>query len=96
LTRYHGVFAPNAKLRPAIVPAPTTPPGDAAPRRPPSAQYLTWAALMHRVFGIDVLRCTKCGGTLRLIAFIHSPKVAAAILAAHSAPGTARPPRAPP
>jgi hypothetical protein len=96
LTRYHGVFAPNAKLRPAVVPPPTTPPCDAAPRRPPSAQYVTWAALMQRVFGIDVLRCTKCGGTWRLIAFIHSPKVAAAILASQSAPRTATPPRAPP
>jgi hypothetical protein len=41
----------------------------------------SWAALMHRVFGIDVLACPHCGGRLRLIATLHDPAVIRKILA---------------
>jgi hypothetical protein len=41
----------------------------------------TWAALMHRAFGIDVLACPQCGGRLRLIATLHDPAVIRWILA---------------
>jgi hypothetical protein len=54
---------------------------------------------MKRVFDFDVLRCPNCGGTMRLVAFIRNPKVAAAILRALDLPDTApepRPPRPPP
>jgi hypothetical protein len=64
----------------------------------------SWAALMHRAFGIDVLTCVHCGGRLRLIATLHDPAVIRKILAhlgtAHSglssgpappAPGAAAP-----
>jgi hypothetical protein len=64
---------------------------------PPRAR--SWAALMHRAFGIDVLACAHCGGRLRLIATLHDPAVILRILAplalGHSgqSPGPARPSR---
>ena len=45
----------------------------------------TWAALMHRVFGIDVLACPQCVGRLRLVATLHDPAVIRKILG-HLAP----------
>src|SRR5690242_10165093 len=41
----------------------------------------SWAALMHRAFGIGVLACAHCGGRLRLIATLHDPAVIRKILA---------------
>jgi len=41
----------------------------------------SWAALMHRAFGIDVLACPNCGGRLRLIATLHDPVVIRKLLA---------------
>jgi hypothetical protein len=42
---------------------------------------LTWAALMRRVFALDVLACPRCGGRLRVIATVQDPAVVRAILA---------------
>ncbi len=41
----------------------------------------TWAALMRRVFDLDVLACPRCGGRLRLIATVEDPAVVGKILA---------------
>ena len=41
----------------------------------------TWAALMHRVFPLDVLACPRCGGRLRVTATVQDPAVVCAILA---------------
>ena len=30
----------------------------------------TWARLIRKIFEVDVLRCTKCGGEMKIIAFI--------------------------
>ncbi len=46
-----------------------------------SPRAWSWAALMHRAFGIDVLACAQCGGHLRLIATLHDPAVIRKILA---------------
>ncbi len=40
----------------------------------------SWAELMRRAFGIDVLACPGCGGRLRLLATIMSPAVIRTIL----------------
>ena len=48
-----------------------------------SPRAWSWAALMHRAFGIDVLACAHCGGRLRLIATLHDPAVIRKILAPH-------------
>ena len=75
--RYHGILAPNAHERSQVVPAPPSPtvslaPGDspAAPLRP---HRLPWAALLARVFALDVTVCPDCGGRLRLIAALTDP-----------------------
>ncbi len=55
---------------------------------------LTWAALMQRVFGIDVLECPKREGRARVIAFIEDPAALRRVLA-HLGLPTTPPPRAP-
>ncbi|MCC6335243.1 MAG: transposase [Myxococcales bacterium] len=70
LTSFHGVYAPNAKLRPlvmtprALPPAVESPPPPPPPGRkttPPPPPRLDWATLHQRTFGTDVLQC-PCGG----------------------------------
>jgi hypothetical protein len=81
LTRYHGVFAPHAALRPRVTaaPPPTVPtpswrkPKKQKPGRP--TRRLDWAALHQHTFGVDVFRC-PCGGRRRIYA-IHSTRAAA-------------------
>ena len=73
LIRFHGVLAPNATLRPQIVPSEpnhhTVPAQDHQAETPPSAQRrLSWARLLKRVFEIDMTACSKCGGPLTIIA----------------------------
>jgi hypothetical protein len=41
----------------------------------------TWAQRLKRVFAIDIERCWRCGGTLKVIASIEEPEVIARILA---------------
>jgi hypothetical protein len=85
LVRYHGAFAPAARLHRKLVrPAPPliasarghTRPGSRAPLR----RRLLWAELMQRTFGTDVLECPDCGGRRRVIALIDDPFVIRAIL----------------
>ncbi|HUJ25926.1 MAG TPA: transposase, partial [Myxococcales bacterium] len=75
LVRFHGVFAPNAPLRKRIAPA--TAPATAAAASPAPAQpppplpsRIPWAELLKRAFKEDVLRCSKCGGERKVIAFV--------------------------
>jgi hypothetical protein len=67
LTRYHGVLAPHHRWRSAVVPSPAAGAceGDAAR---PIRRRLDWAALMKRVFAIDVFVCDACGGAMRILA----------------------------
>jgi hypothetical protein len=111
LVRYHGVLAPNAKWRSRIVPraADSAPPSNetgqsSAPRIeidwvPPRPSRLDWAALLLRVFKIDVLQCDRCGGRMRVLAFITDPDVTHAILSHLGLPTAApsvKPARSPP
>jgi len=93
LVIYHGVLAPRARWRAAVVrdgrPEPDAP-VPTADTRPRGAW--TWAALMHRVFALDVLACPRCGGRLRVIAIVEDPAVVQALLA-HA--GRVRPLEAP-
>ena len=83
LVRYHGVLAPNAKLRKRVVPrsvakgqkrkATTTSKHAPDPIKPEAVEEdltapLTWAQRLKRVFGIEITLCPKCGGRLRVIA----------------------------
>ena len=71
LIRFHGVLAPNAKLRRQIVPAPAER-AAALPTDHASAQgdtpRMSCARLLKRVFDIDVEHCPNCGGALKIIA----------------------------
>ncbi len=99
LIRYHGILAPAARHRAAVVPTPPQedpldcghePP--AAPTRPePRPRNYTWAELMQRVFAIDVLECPSCGGRTRILAAIHGLGAIRAILEC-----VGLPPRPPP
>jgi hypothetical protein len=63
LIRFHGVLAPNAKLRSQIVPAPlerateTSSEGSRAQGAPPR---MSWARLLKRVFDIAIEHCPNC------------------------------------
>ena len=87
--RYHGVLAPNARLRSAVVasageaallPVPqTTPPRPVSTlsrRRARSHSPGTssrWAALLARIHHARPLVCPDCGASMRLIAFLADP-----------------------
>jgi hypothetical protein len=91
LTCFHGVFAPNAKLRPVVMKAPAVPVAEpkadeegtpaagadegAMPRRP----RLDWAALQRRTFGVDVWTCA-CGGKRSVLAVITCRRTAEEVL----------------
>jgi hypothetical protein len=76
LILYHGVLAPRAAGRSAIVPGARVPADDDRAR---AGGGWRWAALMRRAFGFDVLAC-GCGGRLRLIALVEPGTVCARIL----------------
>ena len=67
--RYHGVLAAHAKDRDKIVPKKPDP-EKLRETRGSSRNRLLWAALLARVFAIDVTKCVNCGGRLRLVAAI--------------------------
>ena len=82
--RYYGVLAPNSPLRDAVTAlthptemasAPTMVEPiqpDAAPAEPAhrqAARYV-WALLLARIYEALPLLCPKCGGEMKIIAFI--------------------------
>ena len=77
LIRFHGVLAPNAKLRSKIVPTPaeraTEPAADHAPAQRETPR-MSWARLLKRVFDIDIEHCPNCGGSLN-IAHSHNRRI---------------------
>ena len=91
LIRFHGVLAPNAKLRPVVVPQ-----GPEVQERASEAvvadecevetvltrpQRISWARLLKRVFDIDMQHCPNCGaGELKIIAAILERQVIEKIL----------------
>jgi Putative transposase len=97
--RYFGVLAPNAPLRAAVTAlaaAPTPPPAlppelpAAEPAHRRAARY-AWALLLARIYEVFPLRCPRCGGEVRIIAFITDPTTVRDILAHRGEPTT--PPR---
>jgi hypothetical protein len=63
---------------------------------------MTWARRLQRVFAIDIERCVRCGGQLKVIASIEQPALIARLLAHRRERGEEDPPvaslgpRAPP
>ena len=77
--RYHGVLAPNAKLRAAVthigrpdaetpgaqLPTPSPQPSiDAEPSRPTNPARIRWAVLLARIYDVLPLLCPACGPRL--------------------------------
>lgn len=89
----------GSSLRSGILPEGTGPLRPADPQ--PLEAYAVrerrrcWAELMQRVFAVDVLARPQCGGRMRLLAAIHAPGVARAILECVDLPSRA-PPNEPP
>ena len=105
LIRFHGVLAPNAKLRalvvPQVVPQEREPPVQVAPPaecEAPCAHHrpvrLSWAKLLKRVFEINLAHCPNRGGELKIIAAIMEQPVIEKILT-HLGLQARAPPRAP-
>jgi hypothetical protein len=105
--RYFGVLAPHSPLRTAVtalaLAATTSPPAanpqpaaEPAPRR--AARY-AWALLLARIYEVFPLRCSLCGGEMRIIAFITDAPTVRDILAHLGepiTPPTVAPARGPP
>ena len=98
LIRYFGVLAPNAKLRPLVVPHPPDSDSRSVTEQDESAptprQHISWARLLKRVFNIDIHTCPHCQGNLKILASIEDPPTIAKILKHLDLP-TRAPPRAP-
>ena len=98
LIRFHGVLAPHAKLRAAIVLHPTQQPtphaAEHAHAHGSAPARMSWACLLKRVFDLDLEHCPYCGGALKVIAAIVDPQVIVKILTRLGLPARA-PPRAP-
>ena len=83
LVRYHGLLAPKRTPQP---PRPAAPPRACARRRRDHRganprRHELGATRSARVFAIEISRCPRCGGQLRVRATITDPRVIAAILA---------------
>ena len=91
LIRFHGVLAPHARLRAAIVASPAQ---QATEHAHSSPARMSWACLLKRVFDIDIEYCPRCAGRLQIIAAIVDPALIAKILAHLHLPARA-PPRSP-
>ena len=87
LTRFHGVFAPGAKLRPFLVTQAGAEEENEAPQAAASKELLkertprvNWAELLRRTFDLDVFACVRCGGRRRVLAYVTAPSGVRAIL----------------
>jgi hypothetical protein len=95
LVLYHGVLAPNAPWRRAVVAraepeastvetcSPSVPAearGEDAKTDRARPKCRTWADLMRRAFEADVLACPNCGGRMVVLATIEDPAVIRRIL----------------
>ena len=81
LVRYHGVLAANAADRSQIVPGPkgevealAAPTSDGEPTPAQRRHRLTWAVLLARVFQFEVTECPACGGRMKIVAAVTSPR----------------------
>jgi hypothetical protein len=80
--RYAGVLASASKVRARLAPRPAVAPKDTADvsERPGRGAYRSWAELLKRTFGFEVLTCRCCGGRMRLVGLVTEPKSVARYL----------------
>jgi hypothetical protein len=60
------------------------------PNASPRPRRLAWAALLARVFALDITVCRKCGGRMRVLEVVSDPDDIARVL--HGALAPPRPP----
>ncbi|MBA3549123.1 MAG: transposase [Nannocystis sp.] len=107
MTRYYGVFASHHRLRERVIPRPAAPlpppqlaldfalPDDplaSSPATSPRPRRIAWAQLLARVFAIDITRCRKCGGRMRVLEVVSDADAIARILHGARAPPAPHPP----
>ena len=80
LTRYHGVFAPNHRLREQVTPARRGRRDAEVAEEVAPHVAMTWAQRLKRVFKMDIETCEHCGGAVKVIASIEEPAVIKQIL----------------
>ena len=71
IVRYHGVLGPHAKNRDKIVPAVDRDSEEKAAT--PKRHRLKWAVLLARVFRVDVEKCPRCAGKMKIVAALTDP-----------------------
>jgi hypothetical protein len=69
---------------------PSAGPSDKKPK-PRKRKRIPWAQLLKRTFKIDVLKCDKCGGRMKLVAVVFDPPTIATTLRALGLPVRAPP-----
>jgi hypothetical protein len=99
--RYHGVLAPNARLRARVVAlGRTEAEDDEPPDRSPALTPQTprnvdarsrWARLLARIHEVFPLQCPDCGAPMRILAFLTEPGPVQAILRHLGLPATPPP-----
>ena len=82
LLAYHGVLAPRARWRAAIVLKPGADDGASPNAGARSPRRWSWARLLRRVFAIPVLVCERCGGPRRILGAVTEPHAVRRLLAA--------------
>ncbi|MFZ9521140.1 MAG: hypothetical protein ACO3A4_11755 [Silvanigrellaceae bacterium] len=60
-------------------------------QKPRKRKRIPWAQLLKRTFKIDVLKCDKCGGRMKLVAVVFDPPTIATTLRALGLPVRAPP-----
>jgi hypothetical protein len=98
LLAYHGLLAPNAAWRAAIVREAASGDAERAPtssaEQPPVPGQPSWATLLRRVFSLEILVCPRCGGPRQILGAVTEPHavrrwLVALGLAAEPPPGPA-------
>jgi len=77
--RYHGILAPAASWRDHVVPRARAD-EQASEHAVPPHQLQCWAVLLQKVFAVDALACTRCGGRMRPVAIVTRPDAIGVIL----------------
>jgi hypothetical protein len=99
--RFHGVLAPHAAWRSAVIPGRPEAEAEGPPAAvgSPRESASRWAALLRRVFALDVFACPRCGGRRRLVGVHTGGEPLRALLerlGLGSASPSAEPSRSPP
>ena len=94
LVRYYEILAPSATWRPLVIPesetcdapthlyCPAQNPGAADTKKKGNCgpRNHSWSELLRRIFELDVLKCPRCGGRMRILAAINPPDAISKIL----------------